>query len=88
MVKFGNKYINAKYLNSYTDLISFYTLLKYYPTTNIEPMSYYMFNTNDRKKDTLFVDKDSLKRYRVDNSKISFNKFKTLTLLYDYEKKN
>ena len=47
-----------------------------------------MYKTNNKQKGVVFVDKSSLKRYCEYNNKMDYKKFKTLTLLYDYEKYN
>lgn len=88
LVKFGNRYIRANYLKNNADLLSFYTILKYFGITNNGPLSDFMYKTKVSEKGAIFVDKNSLRRYIKDDNKIDYKRFKTLSLLYDYEKYN
>ena len=88
LVKFGNRYIRANYLKNKFDLISLYTILKRFEFTNNGPLINYMYKTKISEKGTVFVDRNSLRRYSIDDNKIDYKRFKTLSLLYDFEKYN
>ena len=85
LIKFGNKYINANLIKTKFDLISFYTFLKYYSLNNSYPISDYVYKTDNNRKG-IFVDKKSLKKYRKNDEKIDFDRFKKICIMHEYVK--
>ena len=86
LIKFKNMYIKANIIKDELDLITFYTLLRYYPLKYIVPLSDYVMKTDNNKAMVMFVDKDSLKRYNDKDIKISFDKFLSLSYIYTLDK--
>ena len=86
LLKVGNRFIRANMIENKMDIVSLYTFLKYYPTSKQYAISDIMYRTNDNKKGVIFVDKKSLKKYSTVDEKITFDRFKKISMSYDYVK--
>ena len=85
LVRFNNSFIKASMLKNKIDLISFYTFLKYYPINNTEPLNNYIYKTKDEYSP--FILKKSLRRYLDYDNYMDFNRFLSLTILYNENNK-
>ena len=86
LVKFGNRFIKAHMLKDKKDLLSFYTILKYFPIKANYELNEYFFTTNSRTKGIPFVNSKSLKKYTYKDENITFDKFLSISMLFDMEK--
>ena len=84
LIKVGNKFIRASFINNKYDLISLFTILKYFPLNYDTPLSDYMYSTKKGKKGTVFVDKNSLKSLFDEKIKLNFIDIKLISLYYNY----
>ena len=86
LIKVGNKFIRASFINNKYDLISLFTILKYFPLNYDTPLSDYMYSTKNRGKYSAFVDKNSLTNLFDEKVKLNFNDLKSISMHFDYSK--
>ena len=81
LVKFRNRYIRASLINF--DIRNIYSMLHYYPYSYDSFIQCYLYDTKISEKGLIFVDKNSLRKYSIEELRIDS---KRLSLVYDYEK--